>query len=353
MEVPEGLKKRRLGPEGPEVSAISLGLMSVGGGITYYEEETMRDAAEEMVARFLDMGGNHIDTSDIYGPCKSEVFLGEMMRKHGREKFFVATKCTLASFLSEKEEFRKWGAPCADPAYVKEACEQSLKRLGTDCIDLFYLHRPDPKTPVEESMKALLELREAGKIKYVGLSEFKPEEVRKAHKVMPVTALQYEWSCMARDLEEDIVPLCKELGIGLVAYSPLARGMLTNAFPTRADLPNDWRTAPEDAAGGFGTCGRMLPGNYDKNMALVKEFSKIADSKNCTPGQLALAWLLAQYPYVVPIPATTKAHRVEENLKAAMVKLTPDDLAKIAEALPADGVVGARYTSPSMTYNGK
>jgi len=351
------MQKRRLGKEGPEVSAVSLGLMSVGGGITYYDA-SMKPAAEEMIQKFLEKGGNHVDTSDGYGDGstgggESEKFLGEMIKKHGRDKFFVATKCTLATSLSKEEKFRNWGCPCADPAYIKEACAQSLERLGVDCIDLFYLHRADPKTPIEDSMKAMKELVTEGKVKYVGVSEHTPELIRKAHAVHPLTAVQQEWSPMARDLEGDIVPVCRELGIGIVPYSPLARGLLTGAHPrTKADMPKDWRNGPADTA--WGTCGRSATDEaLAANLALADKFADLAKKKGCTPAQLCLAWVLAQGPDVVPIPATTKAARVAENMDSVAVSLSKEEVDEISATIPQDKVIGSRYSSPYMTYNGK
>jgi len=199
-----------------------------------------------------------------------------------------------------------------------------------------------------EAMKALIA---EGKIKYVGLSEHTPEAVRRAHAVCPVTALQYEWSVMARDLEDDIVPLARELGIGIVPYSPLARGLLTATQRTREDVGNgkDWRTND----GPFGTCGRYLPENLDANVALADKFAALAKAKGCTPAQLALAWVLAQGEDVVPIPATSKASRVEENMAAAGVVLSDAELKEIVETVPYTEVKGPRYTVPAMTYNGK
>jgi len=341
------MASRKLGTQGAEVHPIGYGCMCIGGGITYYDE-SMRPSAEEAMAKFLESGGNHIDTSNVYGTTysgESERILGEMIAKHGREKFFVATKCTLAQHLSKEEKFQKWGPPCADPEYIKEACDQCLERLGIDCIDLFYLHRPDPKTKIEDSMLAMKELVDAGKIKYVGLSEHTPEMIRRAHAVQPITAVQQEWSVMARDLEEDIVPVCKELGIGIVAYSPLARGLATGTQRSLEDLPADWRKQG---------CGRYASEeNMAKNVALADKFGEVAKGKGCTSAQLALAWVLAQCPEVVVIPGTVKPHRMEENMKSVDVTLTDADLAAVAEAVPPGEVAGPRYSQPEMTYNGK
>jgi aryl-alcohol dehydrogenase-like predicted oxidoreductase len=344
--------KRKLGSHGAECCAISYGAMGIGGGITYYTDE-MREKAEETMDKYLKAGGDHIDTSDLYGPFKGEVILGEMIAKHGRDKFFIATKMAACFWASEDERFKTWGCPCAHPDYIKQCCEASLKRLGVECIDLYYLHRADPKTPVEESMQAMKELIAEGKIKYVGLSEHTPELIRRAHAVCPITAVQQEWSLFARDLEEDIVPVCRELGIGIVPYSPVGRGMLTGAYKSRDDVPSDWRKGPPD--GMAGTCGRFLPENFDHNIALVKKLEALADKKGCKASQLAIAWLLSQGDDIVPIPATTNPVHLEENMGAWAVKekLTPEDIAEIVSTVPVSEVKGARYTMPHMTYNGK
>lgn len=326
--------------------------MSVGGGITYYDE-SMRANVEASVEKFLELGGDHVDSSDMYGDGstgggESEKILGDMIRKHGREKFFIATKMSFATQASAEERIRNWGGPCCDPAFVKESCELSLARLGTDYIDLYYCHRSDHQTPIEATFTAMKELVDAGKVRYVGVSEHTPEQIRAAHAVCPLTAVQQEWSLMARDLETDVVPVCRELGIGVVAYSPLARGLLTGTQRTRADMPADWRTAPSDSP--FGNCGRYLEENMASNVALVDRLSAVARDKGCTPSQLALAWVLKQG--ALPIPGTTKPARLEENMGAAAVELSDEDMSMISEACPASEVKGARYSNPHLTYNG-
>mmetsp|Transcript_89812 Transcript_89812/g.164686 ORF Transcript_89812/g.164686 Transcript_89812/m.164686 type:complete len:350 (+) Transcript_89812:73-1122(+) len=342
----------KLGSLGAEVSPVGWGFMSVGGGITYYDE-SMKAEVEKAFDKFVELGGNHIDTSDVYGDGstgggESEKILAELIKKHGREKFFIATKMSLASFLSKEEKFAKWGGPCTDPEYVKEACDQSLARLGIDCIDLYYSHRFDAKTPIEETAKAFKELVDAGKVKYVGVSEHTPEQIRAFNAVCPLTAVQQEWSVMARDLEADIVPTCKELGIGVVAYSPLARGLLTGTQRSREEMPKDWRTAPADSP--FGNCGRYDEDAMPHNVTLADKFGEVAKAKGCTPAQLSLAWVLKSG--ALPIPGTSKSLRLEENMKSAEVVLSDEDMIAIQTACPPGEVRGKRYSGPFMTYNG-
>lgn len=317
--------KRALGKQGLEVSALGLGCMGMSA---FYGPPTEEAAAIGVIHRALELGVTLLDTSDIYGPFTNEELVGRAI-KGQREKYTIATKCGITI---------KDGAMAYDGsrAHVRAACEASLKRLGIDTIDLYYLHRVDPNTPVSETFAEMKALQSEGKVRHVGISEASPDDIRAAHAVTPLSAVQIEWSLWSRDCEEDIIPVCRELGIGIVAYSPLGRGFLTGALPPPDQLDaNDYRrNTPRFKA-------------YEQNLALVSKVKEVAAAKGCSPAQLALAWVAAQGDDVVPIPGTTKVTRLEENVGAMAVELTKDDLAALADI--SGLVVGDRYANMKAT----
>lgn len=328
---------RPLGSQGLRSSAQGLGCMGMSFG--YLDKTGNMGSEQESLATLeeaLALGATHLDTSDAYGPHTNEQLLSKVL-KGRRDKFMVATKFGIQI---------KDGNMCVNgsPQYVRQAVEASLQRLGIDTIDLYYLHRVDPKTPIEETVKAMSELVKEGKIRYLGLSEVSPEDLRKAHAVHPITAVQLEWSLWTRDAERDVVPVCRELGIGIVAYSPLGRGFLTGQISSPDDLSeNDRRrSAP-----------RFAKENFDKNMALVEKVKQIAARHNATAGQLALAWVHAQGEDVFPIPGTKRVKYLRENVAAFNIKLTPEELKEIDDVFPEHAVAGARYNPEILasTYN--
>ena len=279
----------------------------------------------------LDLGIDFLDTADIYGPFTNERLVGRAIRDR-RSEVFLATK-----FGNVRSEEGKFLGVNGRPEYVRSACDASLKRLGVDVIDLYYQHRVDPETPIEDTVGALAELVKSGKIRYVGLSEAAPATIRRAHSVHPITALQTEYSLWTRDPEEGPLPTCRELGIGFVAYSPLGRGFLTGRFRSLDDLaPDDWRRNNP----------RFQGDNFQKNLDLVARVEAIARKKGCTPAQLAIAWLLSRGQDIIPIPGSTRSERVEENAAAVSITLLPDEL----DALDAVGsaVAGNRYPEGGM-----
>jgi len=293
------------------------------------------DEAESIatIERALDVGVDFLDTADMYGYGRNEELVGRVI-SHRRDEVVLATK-----FGNVRDE----NDPTARgingrPEYVKQACDASLRRLGIDHIDLYYQHRVDPDTPIEETVGAMAELVEAGKVRYLGLSEAAPATIRRAHAVHPISALQTEWSLWTRDPEDEVVPTLRELGIGFVAYSPLGRGFLTGAIQSPDDLDEDdfRRHNP-----------RFQGENFRRNLDLVERVREIATEKDVTAGQLALAWLLAQGEDVVPIPGTRHPERLDENAAAAEIELSEDDLRRIAEAAPAGVTAGDRY--PDMS----
>jgi aryl-alcohol dehydrogenase-like predicted oxidoreductase len=275
----------------------------------------------------------------VYGPHTNEQLLGRGIKGH-RDQVIIATKFGILRD-PKKPEFRGINGK---PDYVKTACEGSLRRLEVDCIDLYYQHRVDPDTPIEETVGAMVELLRAGKVRFLGLSEASPENIRRAHAVHPITALQSEYSLWTRDPEEEILPVCRELGIGFVPYSPLGRGFLTGKIQTPADLPEDdyRKTTP-----------RFQGENFQRNLDLVKRVEEIARAKRCTPAQLALAWVLAQGQDIVPIPGTKRRKYLQENIGALDVDLTREDLARIDEVAPKDAFAGSRYPEAMMRLMGK
>jgi aryl-alcohol dehydrogenase-like predicted oxidoreductase len=325
------VKTRKLG--GLEVSAQGLGCMGMS------QAYGVRDNDEESIAtihRALDLGVTLLDTANVYANGVNEELVGRAIAGR-RDEVVLATKFGIV-----------WtdGAMGArgDAEYVKQSCDESLRRLGVDHIDLYYQHRVDPDTPIEETWGALASLVEAGKIRYAGISEASAATIRAAHAVHPVTALQSEWSLWTRGIEGEILDTCRELGVGVVPFSPLGRGFLTGAVKSMADLPED------DMRRGL---PRFAEGNFERNMAIVDALRALADSKGVTAGQLALAWVQSHGEDVVPIPGTKRRKYLEENVAAASLELTADDLAAIAAAAPAEAVAGERYPERLARAAGK
>jgi aryl-alcohol dehydrogenase-like predicted oxidoreductase len=326
------MKKRKLGTEGLEVSEQGLGCM----GMSEFYGAT--DEAESIATlhRALDLGIDFLDTSDMYGPYKKEELISKVLRDR-RDEIVIATK-----FGIQRDPASETGRSInGRPEYVREACDGSLKRLGVECIDLYYQHRVDPTVPIEETVGAMSELVRLGKVLYLGLSEAAAETIRRAHAVYPITALQTEYSLWSRDPEDEILAAVRELGIGFVAYSPLGRGFLTGQIKSFDDLAEDdyRRYAP-----------RFQGENFSKNLKLVARVTELAREKGVTPGQLALAWVLAQGEDIVPIPGTKRRRYLEENAAASEIELTADDLARINEIAPQGAAAGTRYPEAMMKF---
>jgi aryl-alcohol dehydrogenase-like predicted oxidoreductase len=323
------LPVRRLGPL--EVRAPGLGCM----GMSEFYDPSQMDNAESIrvIHRFLDEGGNFLDTADMYGSGRNERLVGKAIADR-RDRVVLATK--FGNVRGPNGEFL---GVRGDASYVRECCDASLKRLGVDHIDLYYQHRVDPNTSIEETVGAMADLVKAGKVRHLGLSEAAPGTIRRAAAVHPIAALQTEYSLWSREPEADVLPTVRELGIGFVAYSPLGRGFLTGRYRTIDDLPADdyRRNAP-----------RFQGENFQKNLDLVTIIKDLAQSKGCTPSQLALAWVLAQGDDVVPIPGTKRIQYLDDNLGAAGVALSADELAKIDALLPAGSTSGDRYHAQAM-----
>jgi aryl-alcohol dehydrogenase-like predicted oxidoreductase len=285
------------------------------------------------IHRALELGVTLFDTADAYGQGTNERLVGKALKDH-REPTFLATK--FGFVFDEKSGTRSIDG---SPEHVRGACDASLERLGVDTIDLYYLHRVDPATPIEETVRAMARLVEEGKVRYLGLSEVSAATLERAHRVHPITAVQSEYSLWTRDPEDGVLATCERLGIGLVPFSPLGRGFFSGKVRSTASFGDDdfRRTLP-----------RFDAGNFEKNLALVDRVSEIARAKGCTPAQLALAWVLAQGPHVVPIPGTKRRSNLEENVAAAAVHLTSDDLKAIDAAMPRSEVAGARYRDEAM-----
>jgi aryl-alcohol dehydrogenase-like predicted oxidoreductase len=320
------LQRRTLGTTSAlEVSALGLGCMGMSEFYGTGDEAT----GIETIHRALDLGVTFLDTADVYGPFTNEQLVGKAIAGR-RDEVELATK-----FGNQRNPDGSWVGINGRPDYVRTACDASLERLGVDHVDLYYQHRVDTSVPIEETVGALKELVEAGKVRHLGLSEAAADTIRRAHAVHPITALQSEWSLFTRDLEDDVVPTARELGIGIVPYSPLGRGILTGAFSADTLEAGDSRRT--------GRFPRFLGEALDANLRLADKVRELAEAKGCTPGQLALAWVLAQGDDVVPIPGTKRIPYLEENVGAADVVLSDDDLKALEDAVPRDAVVGDRY----------
>ncbi|HET7600953.1 MAG TPA: aldo/keto reductase [Gemmatimonadales bacterium] len=324
------MQRRTLGGRGLTVSAMGLGCMGMS------EFYAGRNDAESVatIHRALDLGVDFLDTADIYGPYTNERLVGQAIRGR-RDEVVLATKFGIVRDPANPASRGVNGRP----DYIRRACDGSLQRLGVDHIDLYYQHRVDADVPIEETVGAMADLVRAGKVKHLGLSEAGAGTLRRAVREHPISALQTEYSLWSRDPEDEILPACRELGIGFVAYSPLGRGFLTGRFRSIEDLPEDdyRRRSP-----------RFEGENFRKNLDLVRRVEELARKKRCTPAQLALAWLLAQGDDIVPIPGTKQRRYLEENVAALEVELTPDDLARIEEVAPKGAAAGARYPEPMM-----
>ena len=329
------MENRKLGGQGLEVSAQGLGCMGMS------EFYGPGDEAESIatIHRALEMGINFLDTADMYGPHTNEELVGRAIRGR-RGEVVLATKFGIVRDPANPDVRGISGRP----DYVRQACDGSLRRLGVDHIDLYYQHRVDPEVPIEDTVGAMARLVEEGKVRFIGLSEAGAETIRRAHATHPVTALQSEYSLWSRDIEDEIIPTVRELGIGLVAYSPLGRGFLTGAIKSPDDLADDdfRRNSP-----------RFQGENFGKNLDLVRHIGEIASAKGCTPSQLALAWVMAKGDDNVPIPGTKRRKYLEENAAAVDVELTADDLARIDEIAPQGVAAGTRYPEAAMRSIGR
>jgi aryl-alcohol dehydrogenase-like predicted oxidoreductase len=329
------MQMRTLGPSMIPVSALGLGCMGMSD---FYGP---RDDAQSIATmhRAVDLGVTLFDTADMYGPYTNERLVGQALKPH-RDHVLIATKFGIVRDLVDPAKRTINGTP----EYVRASCDGSLQRLGVDHIDLYYQHRVDQHTPIEETVGAMADLVAAGKVRVLGLSEAGSDTIRRAHRVHPIAALQSEYSLWSRDIEGDIIATCRELGITIVPYSPLGRGFLTGAIRRFEDLADDdfRRRSP-----------RFQGENFAKNLALVDAVAAMAKEKGCSPAQLALAWVLAQGDDMVPIPGTRSIARLEENLGAADIALSDDDLARLEAIVPSGAVAGERYTADGMRFVGR
>ncbi|KAJ1443092.1 NADP-dependent oxidoreductase domain [Sesbania bispinosa] len=321
--------RMKLGSQGLEVSMLGLGCMSMSA---YYGPPKPEPDMISLIHHAIETGVTFLDTSDIYGPHTNELLLGKALKGGVREKVELATKFGIKY---DEGKFENRG----DPTYVRAACEGSLKRLDIDCIDLYYQHRIDTSVPIEVTIGELKKLVEEGKVKYIGLSEASASAIRRAHAVHPITAVQLEWSLWSRDVEEEIVPTCRELGIGIVAYSPLGRGFLSSGAKLLENMSQeDYRQYMP----------RFQPENLQQNQTIFERVNELAAKKGCTPSQLALAWVHHQGKDVCPIPGTTKIENFNQNIGALSVKLTPEEMAEMESF--GDAVKGDRYGNIVSTW---
>ncbi|XP_078441483.1 putative aldo-keto reductase 2 isoform X1 [Wolffia australiana] len=330
----KGLRRIKLGSQGLQVSAQGLGCMGMS---SFYGPPKPESQMIDLILHAVRQGVSFLDTSDIYGPFTNEILIGKAIREGGLKGIVeIATKFGIKYCDDGTREVR------GDPGYVREACEASLRRLGLDCIDLYYQHRVDTRVPIEVTMGELKKLVEEGKIKYIGLSEACASTIRRAHAVHPITAVQLEWSLWSRDVEKDIIPTCRELGIGIVAYSPLGRGF----FSYGPDMVN--QLSDQDFRK---MLPRFQPENLSTNALVFEKVQAMAERKGCTPAQLSLAWVHHQGSDVCPIPGTTKIENLDQNIGAVSVGLTPDELVELESlTAAADAVKGGRYGSSMATW---
>jgi aryl-alcohol dehydrogenase-like predicted oxidoreductase len=329
------MEQRKLGTHGLTVSALGLGCM----GMSEFYGATDDQESLATIDRSLELGMNFLDTADVYGPFKNEELVGKAI-KGRREKFVIATKFGI---VRDPNNAGARGVS-GKPEYVRKCCEASLKRLGIETIDLYYQHRVDPDTPIEETVGAMAQLVKEGKVRHLGLSEAGAQTIRRAVKIHPIAALQSEYSLWTREPEEEILPTCRELGVGFVSYSPLGRGFLTGQLKKFEDLEaGDYRR----------NSPRFQGANFQANLDVVARIQAIAKEKNCTASQLALAWVLAQGKDIVPIPGTKRRTYLEENAGAMNVRLTPEDLRRIAEVMPQGVATGPRYPETMMKMVGR